>query len=180
MTNFERAFAELIGNEGGFKRDPRDRMDWSSGVIGYGQLVGTKFGLSAGTYPKLDIPNLTLDQARAIYKTEWWDKFNGDSLPYELGFQIFDSEVNHGHGMGVKFLQRALGVKDDGVIGPITLGAIEKYDQGKLIMRFLGIRMQFFTTCPTWDTNGRGWARRISHNLILASEVVTTPEEKHE
>ena len=178
MTNFEKAFTELIGNEGGYKRDARDRMDWTSGVIGYGQLLGTKYGLSAGTYPNLDIPNLTLEQAQAIYKTQWWDKFQGDAFPYELGFQVFDSEVNHGHGMGVKFLQRALGVKDDGIVGSITLAEMAKHDDVRLTIRFLGIRMQFFTDCDTWATHGRGWARRIAHNLILASNP--EPEEPHE
>jgi len=178
MTKFERAFAELIGNEGGYKRDARDRMDWTSGIIGLGQLLGTKYGLSAGTYPHLDIPNITLEQAQAIYKTEWWDKFKGDYFPYELGFQMFDSEVNHGHSMGIKFLQRALGVKDDGVIGPVTIAAIGKYDGDKLVMRFLAVRMQFFTDCDTWATHGRGWARRIANNLILASEP--NKEESHE
>lgn len=169
-TNYTKAFAELIGNEGGFKCDRTDRMDWTGGRINVGVLVGTKFGISAGTYPKLDIKNLTLAEAQALYKTDWWDRFKGDALPYELAFQVFDSEINHGHKMGVRFLQRALGLDDDGVIGPVTLGAIGEHDEDQIIMRFLAFRLQYFTDCATWDTNGRGWARRVANNLLKATE----------
>ena len=44
-------------------RTPSDRGNWTSGVIGVGTLVGSKFGISAATYPTLDIPNLTRDGA---------------------------------------------------------------------------------------------------------------------
>ena len=170
MTKFLTAFGELIGNEGGFKKEAKDRMDWTSGVIGVGRLVGTKYGISAGTYPNLDIEKLTLAEAQDIYKRDWWDRFKGDQLPYELAFQIFDSEVNHGKTMGVRFLQRALSVATDGALGPITLDKVLRADEDKLIMRFLAIRLRFFTDCKTWDTHGRGWARRVADNLIMATE----------
>lgn len=168
--NFLKAFAELIGHEGGYKCEATDHMDWSSGEIGKGELRGTKFGLSAGTYPNLDIKNLTLDQAQDLYFKEWWTRFQGDSLPYELAFEVFDSEVNHGHGMGVKFLQKALGVTVDGVMGPVTLAKAKAMDEDKLIMRFLSKRLVFFTQCSTWNTYGRGWANRVANLLIEATE----------
>lgn len=170
MSNYTNAFAELIGNEGGFKKQSTDRMDWTGGRVGSGVLVGTKFGLSAGTYPLLDIPNLTLSEAQAIYKQDWWDQFKGDLLPYELAFQIFDSEINHGHKMGVKFLQRAMGIADDGSLGPITLKTLDDHDEDQIIMRFLAIRLNYFTECKTWNTDGRGWAKRVAGNLLKATE----------
>jgi lysozyme family protein len=170
MDKFNQAFAELIGNEGGYKCEATDRMDWTSGTCGVGVLRGTNYGISAGTYPSLDIRNLSLDQAREIYKREWWDRFKGDELPYELGFQVFDSEVNHGKKMGVKFLQRALGIVDDGYFGPATAAALAGKDEDKIIMRFLAIRMRYFTSIKTWDEYGRGWANRVADNLIKATE----------
>ncbi len=170
MSNFNQAFKELIGNEGGFKCEKEDKGDWTGGQVGKGVLVGTKYGLSAGTYPKLDIRNLRLEDARVIYKNEWWDKFQGDKLPYELAFQIFDSEVNHGHGMGVKFLQRALKIEDDGKLGPKTLATIQGVDEDKIILRFLAMRMKFFTQIRTWNTYGRGWANRVADNMLAATE----------
>jgi lysozyme family protein len=168
MANFEKAFAELIGNEGGFKRENEDRMDWDSGHVGVGNLVGTKYGLSAGSYPNLDIPNLTLDDARAIYRADFWSKFDGDSLDYEVAFQLFDADVNHGMGNGTRFMQRALGVADDGKIGPVTLRALHAMDPLTFNMLFLAERLEFFTKCSTWDKDGRGWARRVAGNMRKA------------
>ena len=68
---FNKVFDRVIGHEGGFQADPKDRGNWTSGVVGQGELKGTKFGLAAMTYPHLDIKNLTVDQAKAIYFEDW-------------------------------------------------------------------------------------------------------------
>lgn len=170
MTNFEKAFGELIGNEGGYKCESTDRMDWTSGIIGKGELRGTKYGLSAGTYPTLDIKNLTLEQAQAIYMRDWWLRFKGDLFPYELAFQVFDAEVNHGHGMGIKFLQRALGVQDDGIFGPVGVAALRDKDEDKVIMRLLAIRIRYFIQIGTWNSYSKGWMNRVATLLIAATE----------
>jgi hypothetical protein len=44
-------------------------MGWTTGIIGKGICKGTKYFISAMTYPDLDIKNL-LDQAKAIYKRD--------------------------------------------------------------------------------------------------------------
>lgn len=170
MNKFLQAFGELIGHEGGYKCEAEDRMDWTGGEVGKGELRGTKYGISAGTYPHLDIKNLTMEEAQAIYLRDFWNRFKGDEYPYELGFQIFDAEVNHGKTMGIRFLQKALGVGVDGIVGSITLGRVRAMDEDKVIMRFLGVRMRFFTSCKTWNTHGRGWANRVADNLIAATE----------
>ena len=165
---YEKAFAELIGNEGGFKKQHSDPMDWTGGKVGAGRLVGTKFGLSAGTYPNEDIPNMTLDRARFLYKRDWWDYFGGDDLEYELAFQIFDTLVNHGKSGGAKILQRALKVDDDGKIGKNTRAALVKQNDVKFLVLFMAERLEFFTECKTWAENGRGWAKRIAGNMRKA------------
>lgn len=168
MSNFEKAFEELIGNEGGYKCQQHDRMDWTSGKVGVGELKGTKYGISAGSYPHLDIKNLTLAQAREIYKRDFWDKFNGDDLDYEVAFQVFDADVNHGIGNGSRFMQRALDVADDGVVGPVTLKALKEMEPKKFMFLFLAERLEFFTKCTTWATDGKGWARRVAGNMRKA------------
>ena len=62
--NFDKAFDRLIGHEGGFTNDSRDAGNWTGGKVGVGKLVGTKFGLSAATYPTLDIKNITIVEAK--------------------------------------------------------------------------------------------------------------------
>lgn len=168
MSKFDQAFEELIGHEGGFKKQSSDRMDWTGGQVGKGVLKGTKFGLSAGTYPDLDIENLTVEQAKVIYRRDWWDKFIGDDLDYEVAFQVFDADVNHGAGNGTRMVQRALGVVDDGHIGPITMAAWKRMERLEFCLRFLSERLVFMTKVSTWDENGRGWARRVASNMIKA------------
>lgn len=161
---FDEAFDRLIGHEGGFQADPNDRGNWTSGKIGFGELKGTKFGISAMTYPELDIQNLTREEAKEIYR-EWWIP----DLPPAIQYQLFDSAVNHGMVNTTRFLQRAVGVVDDGALGPKTRGAIGQADLNDLLMKFLAERLIFMTHVQSWDYFGRGWARRIARNLRLAA-----------
>jgi len=170
MNSFEKSFERVIGNEGGFTADPTDRGNWTSGRVGHGVLKGTKFGISAMTYPNLDIANLTVTQAKEIYKRDWWDKFSMGRFGKSLSFQVFDSALNHGFFPTVKLLQRAVDVVDDGVIGPKTLEAVMKRDVSDLLMLFLAERIRLFTTVSTFQLHGKGWMRRVAENLRHASE----------
>ena len=162
--NFDKAFEKLIGHEGGLSLDPKDRGNWTSGVIGKGELRGTKYGVSAMSYPHLDIRNLTLDQAKAIYRKDYWGR--SDDLPDAVRFDFFDAAVNSGYEQSVKWLQRAAGAKDDGIIGPKTLLAVRMADPQLLSKRFNGHRLMAMTNMSGWASQNRGWARRIANNLL--------------
>lgn len=170
LSMFDVSFARLIGNEGGFKKESSDRGDWTSGVIGKGKLVGTKYGLAAMTYPDLDIENLTVDEAKVIYKRDWWDKLGMDQFPPALAFQFFDAAINHGAVRASMFIQMAAGAKPDGNIGPKTIAAVNSADKNDLLMLFLAARLEFFSGLKTWDNYSRGWARRIVTDLRFASQ----------
>lgn len=166
MTAFDDSFAELIGNEGGYTTDRNDRGNWTSGQIGVGQLKGTKYGISAMSYPTLDIANLTLDAAKQIYRRDYWNKFNGDRLDPALAFQVFDGAVNSGVSAAVKWLQQAAGTPADGVFGPATMAAITARVPGALICSFNGYRLKYMAAAAAWPTYSKGWALRIADNLI--------------
>jgi lysozyme family protein len=151
--NFDQAFDKLISHEGGYVNDPRDPGG------------ETKFGISKRAYPSVDIAGLTLEQAKAIYLRDYWQRARCDELPPALAFQVFDTAVNSGIGQAIRLLQRAVGVADDGVTGPLTMAAIQRTDAEGLIARFNGQRLEFMTKLSTWDTFGRGWARRVAKNL---------------
>lgn len=163
--SFDDAFAALIGNEGGYKKEKEDHMDWDSGVIGKGELRGTKYGITAGAYPLVDIENLTLEGAKAIYHRDYWSHFNGDALDASVAFQLFDAYVNHGPGQGSRLTQKALGVTDDGIVGPQTLMALAAIEPKKFIMRLTAERLLFFSKLKTWNVYGAGWANRMAANL---------------
>lgn len=167
--NFDQAFERVIGHEGKFQKDPNDRGNWTSGVVGEGVLKGTKFGISAMSYPELDIQNLTLEQAKSIYKKYFWDR--GRVGEYEQGFmfQVFDAAVNHGFGNAIRFVQRAVDVADDGKIGNITLGAMKSMSTTDLVMRFNAQRLKFITKLSTFERYGAGWVNRVANNLEYGS-----------
>ncbi len=72
MSDFEMAVAVVLRHEGGFQRDPGDRGNWTGGAVGLGELRGTKFGISAASYPGEDIEGLTEERAREIYYKDFW------------------------------------------------------------------------------------------------------------
>ena len=153
MNTFDLAFDKLIGHEGGYSNNPKDPGG------------ETKFGISKRSYPSIDIAALTLAEVRQIYRRDFWDRAQCDRLPPGVAFDVFDCAVNSGIGQAIRFLQRAVGVEDDGHIGPLTLAAVQRHDAETVQARFNGQRLDFMTRLSTWDVFGKGWARRIASNL---------------
>ena len=166
--NFDEAFTRLIGHEGGFTDADEDRGNWTGGQVGVGKLKGTKYGISAMTYPGEDIAGLTLDRAKMLYRRDFWGPAGCDLVADAAKFDLFDMAVNSGVKTAIKTLQRAVGATPDGVIGPVTMQMIGSMTGPRLVARFNGARLQFMTELNTWGTFGKGWARRIAANLMEA------------
>lgn len=162
--NFDKAFERLIGHEGVLSLDAKDRGNWTTGVIGKGELKGTKYGISAMSYPHLDIRNLSLNQAKQIYQRDYWG--DTDSFPDAIRYDFFDSAVNSGYKQAVRWMQHAAGAEADGIVGPKTFLAIRRADPQKLSKRFNGHRLMAMTEMQGWASQGRGLARRIARNLL--------------
>lgn len=121
----------------------------------------TKFGISQVQNPKLDVASLTQEQAIAYYKTQYWDANNLDKMPWPLNYVVFDIDVNNGDHIGAVLVQRALGLKDDGNIGPITEGvANASRNVIDLCMRTLAKRAVYYTELGNWPGNAEGWMYR--------------------
>ena len=160
--DFDKAFEILIGHEGGLSLDPKDPGNWANEV-----LKGTKYGISAAAYPNIDIASLTLDEAKAIYKKDYWDSMKLDRFPIEITYDLFDLAVNSGTKNAVKLLQRALKVKEDGVVGPTTLLGVNSLHPYKIKCFLVGTRLNFMTDLKIWDSQGKGWARRVSKIALM-------------
>lgn len=167
--DFDAAFERLIGHEGGFTNSPADRGNWTGGKVGQGRCVGTKYGISAMTYPGEDIEHLTLDRAKELYRRDFWGPAGCDAAPDAIKFDLFDAAVNSGVVTAIKLLQRAAGSADDGALGPRTLMATQTMDAERLLARFNGWRLDYLNDNPQqWANFGRGWAQRIAENLKAA------------
>lgn len=166
---FDQAFERLIGHEGKFTNDRQDRGNWTTGVIGKGELKGTKYGISAMTYPDLDIKSLSLQQAKKIYKRDWWDKINADQIDTALVFQVWDFAINAGMGTAKRKLQKAVGVVEDGMIGKQTIQAINNTELNDVLMKFNAERLKYYTSLSTWSRYGKGWTLRVAGQLNYAA-----------
>ena len=156
--NFDQSFDKLLGNEGGYSNNLAD----PGGATNFGvtQLVARANGYTG------DMRDFTQPQAKSIYKKLYWDSVHADDLPDEVRFDVFDGAVNSGVGQSVRWLQRALNVEADGVIGPATLAAAAAANGAIIAKKYNGYRLNFMTGLHTWAVFGAGWARRIANNLI--------------
>lgn len=166
---FDEAFKRLIGHEGKFTNDRNDRGNWTTGIISKGELKGTKFGISAMTYPDIDIKNLTLEKAKSIYKRDWWDKINAEDLHPSILFQVWDFAINAGMGTAKRKLQKAVGATEDGIIGKVTIQAIKESDLNDILLKFNAERLKYYTSLTTWPIYGKGWTNRVAQQLIYAA-----------
>jgi lysozyme family protein len=165
--DFLRCFGLLIGHEGGYSNDSADAGNWTGGKTEVGELKGTKYGISAASYPDLDIRALTLTDAQNIYEHDYWEKAACPDLPPRLAFAVFDAAVNNGPGRAVRWLQGAVGAGQDGVYGPATKAAIEHAvrvdpDDLALAQEVHAQRIYFMANLDAWKTYGLGWARRLA------------------
>lgn len=147
--DFQQAVEFVLGEEGGLSDNPSDA----------GKL--TKWGISSVFYPQVESSAFTRDAALAIYKSDFWDRFRCAELPAGLGLVFFDCAVNQ-TGQAVRLLQRALNVKADGVLGPVTLAAAGKADVKSLIAELVARRSVAYAEHPDVKTFGLGWYRRLA------------------
>lgn len=164
---FNQAFELIIGHEGGFTDDRRDPGNWTGGKVGVGTLKGTKYGIASNSYPNLDIKNITADQAKVIYKRDYWDKVKADLLPDDLRLHVFDMAVNGGISRAVKLLQKSVGTAEDGSLGPLTLSAVSKANPFKLVLAYNANRFLFYTSLSNFSIYGRSWVNRVARNMKL-------------
>jgi lysozyme family protein len=145
MNAFDIAFKYVLSNETN-KNDPDEVIDNPRDPGGM-----TKYGISLRFLRSIDMDrlrnyciystdpsdliNLSLDQAKALYKGEFWDHapFHDISNQNAVNF-IFDMAVNMGISPAIKCAQRACWsvmkkrgiIEDDGILGNETLSLINQ------------------------------------------------------
>lgn len=127
----------------------------------------TKYGISKRSYPDEDIAGLTIERAKVLYLRDFWKPCRCDELPAGIRFHMFDAAVNSSPQRAIKWLQQALGVEADGVLGPLTLLAAIQASPTVVAARLTGVRLRFMSDRRNWPAAGRGWARRIAVNLSM-------------
>lgn len=167
MAKFEIAIPHTLVWEGGYvfhEADPggetnrgiTDRLD--------GKIDGM-VDLDGDGYGDVDIKGLTEDEAKQVYKRRFWDRMQGDKIESQLIANIlFDGFVNCGFN-GIRIMQRLLHLKDDGIVGPKTLAAINGADELLLYNRYKIERIKYYQDLaerkPALKVFLHGWMNRI-------------------
>lgn len=126
----------------------------------------TKFGIAFNANQDVDIKSLDWEGAKQIYYERYWLAGSCDKLPPRVAVLHFDGCVNHGIGRANKFLQAAVNMSTDGIIGRQTLGAVLNADEIELCKSICDQRANFYQAIvarkPEQGRFLKGWLRRIS------------------
>ena len=154
---------DIIRREGGFVDHPADR----GGPTKYGITQRTLSEWLKREATREDVESLTEPAARSIYFDLYLREPRFNQIEDErLRALVVDSGVNHGVRRAAKWLQRAAGVADDGIVGPRTLAAVNGSDSAALYRKVLAQRAIFYgkiiTNDPSQAVFAHGWMRRLA------------------
>jgi lysozyme family protein len=136
MATFEAAIPWVLDHEGGFQKNPKDRGNYYNG-----ELLGTKYGITVAVAREDGytgrMEDLPLSRATSIYERKYWpglDFVNNQ----QVATKILDMRVQYGKAGGDSKVQEALvslgwDISVDGVLGPISLSAINQEDPAALL-----------------------------------------------
>lgn len=139
MDDFDWCVEFILKVEGGYTDNPDDLGNYTPD----GLLLGTKYGISARSYPHLDIPNLTPDEAKQVYYQDFWlptMEYVSPFAPVTHKLAVFDMAVNSGVSRAVRFWS----------------------DANQDLNSFIARRIRFYVRLEKFSTFGRGWMNRIA------------------
>lgn len=168
MADFEKAIAKVLSHEGGYVWAEHD----SGGETNFGitdkldGLIDRMADVDGDGDGDVLIFNLSKDQAKQIYKREFWNKMQGDLInDQQVANIVFDAFVNSGK-VALKQLQQVIGVDADGSIGPKTLNTLNYASPMLVFNSFKDARIRFYKSLvdrkPTQKKFLKGWLNRIN------------------
>lgn len=187
MADFELAVTKTIDNEGGDKYT--EIKDDNGGATKYGislrfldnlQLKTLTINdddfnviqsiLSNGKTTKETVKNLTLEQATVLYKHFFWKSNRYDEINDQfIAEKVFDMAVLMGASEANKIIQSYFSLKEDGIIGEMTIGSINssvyEFGDNHIPMSFsYKFSKHFISICNKDKTQEQfllGWLNRV-------------------
>lgn len=166
--NFSPSLLLVLGAEGGYVNNSADKGGPTN--KGVTQAVYDHWRIEQGLGGQ-SVKLLTAPEAGAIYAKLYWAPCQCDSLPSGVDYPVFDMAVNSGVNRACRFLQRAVGVAEDGDIGPVTLEAVRDTPPATIIDNLCDERLAFLKTLSNFDTFGKGWTARVAEVRAKAKEM---------
>lgn len=157
----------------GWANDPADR----GGATMVGVTIGTYRTYCRYKGRKVptvnDLKNITYKEWRDVVHTLYWSKWKADLIEDQnVANMIVDWVWASGQGIGIKRVQKILGVTADGIVGPKTLAAVNAADPQVLFTKVYNARAAHFNAIvkanPSQKKWLKGWMNRINYIYKLA------------
>ena len=164
---FDVAFLKVLDVE---KKIYTDRPNDRGGPTKFGITLKTLSDYRGKDCTAEDVRELSEAEAKKIYKDLYWDRLKLSEVDnMNLCMVLFDQAVNRGTWKVTEQIQKILGVKVDGVFGPVTLQAVNAINPKKLIIKFI-IEAQMAYVDMAIHGHGqlenlKGWIAR-THKLL--------------
>jgi lysozyme family protein len=142
----------VLKHEGGKVHHPKDPGGRTN--QGVTQRTYTAYRKRLGQ-PTRDVFLMTDAERNQIYREGYWNKIDGDGLPLGVDYCAFDYCVNSGPGRANKVLKLA-----------------PKQEAAAQIEYICAERLDFLKRLKTWDTFGKGWARRVRDCRATALSMI--------
>ena len=172
QSNFDACLKHLLVHEGGYVNHPSDPGGRTN--LGVTQRVWEEW--KGGPSDEEEMRGLTVEKVTPLYKKRFWDAARCDDLPNGVDYLVFDFAVNAGVVRSAKTLQNVAGVTGDGVIGPLSIAAVNSMKPEVFINEFSDNRATFYKALSTFPTFGKGWLRRVEESRATALSML---EDKH-
>lgn len=165
--NFQASLKAVLQDEGGNDDDPADHGGRTSRGITQREYDAWR---RLKAQPSRDVWTATDTEIAAIYQGEYWMPLC-DEFPKGVDYLYFDMAVNAGPYRAAVILQRALGVTDDGRVGPVTRLALSRADPNVLIEKYSAAKRVFYVSLhqPRFT---RGWLNRCDRVQQVAAAMV--------
>lgn len=108
-----------------------------------------------------DLRAMTENDRRALYRGLFWDPIKGDALPVPFAMTAFDYAVHSGPNKAIRDLQEVVGASSDGIVGPITIRAIDRHPHADALWAYGAGRLAYLERLPGHQRFGDGWRRRV-------------------
>lgn len=165
MADFEKAVQLILKHEGGYVDHPSDPGGATNRGITFNLFK--QYAIALDLEKTVDsLKTLTEDQAKFIYRENFWKPMQGDKFQdQQVAEIVFDGYVNMGR-RALKLFQKALGVKADGDIGPHTLAILSQQQAAAVFENFKEVRIQYYHDLvkrkPELGVFLKGWMNRIN------------------
>lgn len=166
MADYKRLTPFILRWEGGYVDDPDD----AGGATNRGVTIGTytayceRRGLPKPS--KADVRRMPMAHWEEIFKTMYWDRWQADRIKSQSVANICVDWVWASGAWGIRRVQRLLGVREDGIVGEVTLASLNARDPRRLFAEIRADRYAFVEEIIRRRSQNakfrKGWLRRIN------------------